>query len=174
MADTERPLIDLQALLSSNSSGEISSQDLRDFLVSVLGGYASIYVQDGAAAQVVNIAPAKLTAFAANGVAAGCTPDAAQDQIMLNTAGRYRVSGTFSLSGTAARTVQLRARIQGLEVAGVGGRCKFNASGEVTKIAFSGIVDAAASDVLTVYAEADVDTTSITVVDGNLSAKRIG
>lgn len=175
MPDTERSRDDLVAILASNAAGEITAQDLRDFLVSALGGYASIYVEDGAVAQTVDQAAAKLTGFAANGAASGCTPDHTQDQIALNTIGRYLVDGTFSLSGTADRTVQLRARLNGLEVAGVGGRCKFNASGDVATLAFGGVVIAAApGDELTVWAEADVDGTSITLVDGNLTAKRIG
>lgn len=172
--DTERALADLIALTPDNTAGLVSNQDLRDMLVSMLGGYASVSVEDGAAAQVVNIAAAQLIAFTINGPSSGCIPDHTDDSIQLNTAGKYLVTGTFSLLGTAARIVQLRARLQGLEVLGMGGRCKFNASGEVTTIAFSGIVTAAAGDHLTVYVEADVDATSITVVDANLSAKRIG
>src|SRR5260221_159259 len=33
MTDTQRPLADLQTLLADNSSGDISAQDLRDFLL---------------------------------------------------------------------------------------------------------------------------------------------
>lgn len=35
MADTRRSLVDLQSLLADNTSGDISAQDVRDFLVSV-------------------------------------------------------------------------------------------------------------------------------------------
>ena len=38
MADTIRTLADLQTLLADNTAGDISPQDVRDFLVSVHGG----------------------------------------------------------------------------------------------------------------------------------------
>lgn len=177
MSDTERSRAALVAILPDNSSGQISAQDLRDLLASVLGGIAGLYVQDGAVAQVINIAPSKLTGFAANspaGATVGATPDHTDDDIEVQVDGIYWVEGSFSLTGTASRTVQLRLALEGTEVPGVGGRGTFNASGGLMTIHFAFPVAASAAQKFTVRAEADVDATSITLVDGSLAIKRIG
>lgn len=174
MADTQRDTAALLALLADNTAGDISAQDLRDTVVSILGGYGAITVQDGAAAQTVNIAPAKLTGFSANGESSNVVPDHADDELNLPVAGVYLVSGSFSFSGTASRTFQLRLRNGGVEVSGIGARVTLNASGDTQSAHFVGIVDCAADDILTVYVEADQDASSLTMIDAALVAKRIG
>jgi hypothetical protein len=174
MADTQRDLAALVALFPDNSSKVITAQALRDFLVSAFGGYGSIYVQDGAAAQTINIAPAKLTGFTVNGTSSNIIPDHTNDQLQVPLAGTYWVEGYFSFSGTAARTLQLRLRKQAAEVDGIGCRAKFNAGGDTVTVSFCGLVTCAASDILTVYAEADVDSSSLTLIDGALVARRVG
>jgi hypothetical protein len=172
MADTQRDLAALLALLADNTAGAISEQDLRDLLVSALGGFGSITVQDGAAALVIGTTPVKLDKFTANGPSSSVVPDHTADSISTPVAGRYLVTGSFSFSGTAARTVQLRLRKQVAEVDGIGCRAKINASGDTVSVSFCGLVTCAASDVLNVYAEADVDATSMTLIDGSLVVKR--
>lgn len=175
MTDTQRDTPTLQALFADNSSGKITAQMVRDLLVSVFGGYGWIYVENGATPQVVNVAAAKLTAFAVNGVPSnGPVPDQANDQITVPLAGDYFAHGEFALSGTAARTVQFQLRKNGVAVAGVRSRAKFDAAGDLLEVSFSGPVTCAANDVLTVFVAADVDGTSITVVDATLSIRRVG
>lgn len=175
MSDTQRDTPSLLALFPDNSSGKITPQMQRDFLVSVLGGYAWIYVENGAASQTVNVAAVKLSAFAANGSPSnGPVPDNTNDQITTVVAGDYFATGEFALSGTAARTVQFQLRKNGAAVPGVRSRAKFDAAGDLLEVSFSGPVTCAANDILTVYAAADVDGTSITVVDATLSIRRIG
>lgn len=174
MPDTQRSTSDLLDLLADNTAGNISPQDLRDVLVSLLGGYGSIYVEDGAVAQTVNIAAAKLTGFAANGESSSIVPDHGDDELNVPVAGTYWVEGHFSFSGTAAGTFQLRLRKQGVEVAGIGCRAKLNATGDAVSVSFAGLVACAAADILTVYAEADADASSLTLIDGALVAKRVG
>ncbi len=175
MSDTQRTTAALQALLADNTSGGITPQVVRDLLVSVFGGYAWIYVESGAVAQTVNIAAAKLTGFAAAGTPSnGPVPDAVNDQITTPIAGDYLVEGDFALTATAARTVQFQLRKNGVAVAGARSRAKFNASGDLLELSFAGLVTCAANDVLTVYAAADVDGSSITLVDGSLIVRRIG
>jgi len=52
MADTRRTLAALQALLADNATGDISPQDLRDFLVSAAPAYGALYVSSAAATTI--------------------------------------------------------------------------------------------------------------------------
>lgn len=57
MADTVRTLAALQALLADNTSGDISAQDLRDFLVSAYHVVQVVTVQSGAVATGSTVLP---------------------------------------------------------------------------------------------------------------------
>ncbi len=175
MTDTQRDTSTLATLLADNSSGRITAQILRDVLVSVFGGYSWIYVESAAVAQVANIAAAKLTAFAVNGTPSnGPVPDAPNDQITTPIAGDYLAEADFALTGTAGRTLQFQLRKNGVAVPGARSRAKFDSAGDLLEISFAGLVTCAANDVLSVYVSADVDTTSITVVDASLVVRRVG
>lgn len=65
--------------------------------------YGEIFVDDGVTAQTVATGTTytKLTFFVTNGTSSGVTPDAANDKITLTKAGKYKVQGSFSFSGTA-------------------------------------------------------------------------
>ena len=51
MADTIRTRASLLTLLADNATGDISANDVRDFLVSTFGVYGAIYIKDGSTAQ---------------------------------------------------------------------------------------------------------------------------
>ena len=175
MADTQRDALTLQGLLGDNVVGAITPQVLRDLLVSAFGGYGWIYVENGGAAQTVNTAAAKLTAFVNNGAPSnGPIPDNANDYLTVPVAGDYMAEFSASFSGTASRTFQLQLRKNGLAVPGVRCRTKLNGTGDVTEVSFVGLVTCAANDQLSVFAAADVDGSSITVVDAALALKRVG
>lgn len=171
MADTERATATLLSLLADNAAGEISAQDLRDALVSCLGGYASIYVIDGAAAQAVSATPTKLTAFAADGPYLGATPAHASDQITIGVTGVYRVDFAATISGDAA-TYTFRLRKNGSAEGTLAAAATLAASA-TGAAAFSGLVSLTANDVLTVYAAAG-GAANLTVSHACLSVKRIG
>lgn len=173
MSDTQRSLAALQTLLADNTTNKISPQYLRDFLVSVCGGYGSIHVQDGATPQSVGTTPAKLTGFVQNGPASGATPDASDDEIAVDVTAAYWAEGHFSFTGTASRTFQIHLRVNGVESSGACGRAKTNTSGELVHVSFSLPVELIAADVVSVWAEADVDASSMTLVDGSLALKRL-
>jgi hypothetical protein len=114
MADTRRTLAAILALLADNTAGDISPQDLRDFVISAMGEYASIYVSGGVTAQTVSGTPAKMTGFAANGISAGATPDHTNDQITIGTAGDYQIDFQLgSFTGTNGSTVTLNIYVNG-------------------------------------------------------------
>lgn len=137
-----------------------------------LTGYAMLYVQDGATAQTIGTAAAKLSAFTAAAASSGMQSDASNDLITVQNPGLYQVSAVFSLLGTAGRTAKLRVRKNDVEVATqAGGNAVLAATAQAC--ALSCQVSCDANDVLTVWAEADVDATSLTVVEGALTPLRI-
>jgi hypothetical protein len=52
MADTRRTVAALQALLADNVAGDISPQDVRDFLVSTAPAYGALYISSPAASTI--------------------------------------------------------------------------------------------------------------------------
>lgn len=171
MADTERSKATLLGLLASNATGAITAQELRDLLVSVLGGYARIYVIDGATPQAVSATPTKIVCFAANGPSAGATPDHANDQITIGTTADYWVEFTASCSGDA-QTYIARLRKNGSAEGTLAAEAKLDASGRAT-LHFAGPVTLAQNDILTVYVEAG-GAANLTVKHGTLAVRRIG
>lgn len=134
-------------------------------------GYSMLYVQDGASAQTIGTTPAKLTAFASAGPTAGAVSSVSQDSITLESAGRYLVSLSFSATGTAGRVAQFWLRRNDVEAPSAPTRVTLAAS-PVTG-ALSAIVECAAGDVLEIFAEADVDATSLTVIDAAFVVARV-
>lgn len=100
MADTVRTRSALLTLLADNTSGAISPQDIRDFLVSVHGVYGSIYHTGTSASSSVSLNDSTWTVldgFSANGESSGTTPDHSSNQITVGTDGIYLVN--WSVSG---------------------------------------------------------------------------
>lgn len=173
MTDTQRSLSTLLDLAADNTSKAISPQDIRDFFVSALGGYGSIYVEAGATPETVGTTPVELAAFAANGAASGVTPDHAGNRLVVLVAGDYLADFNATFTGTASREVRFKLRKNAAEVTGVPrAEQKLDAAGAKTNASFSGVVTCAANDVLEVYAEADVDATSLTIKEATLRVKR--
>lgn len=174
MADTPRSLSTLQTLLAENSNGDISSQDIRDFLVTALGVYGSLTCFEAATEQVDPNTGAKLTCFTANGAAFGTTPDHTNDQITINIAGVYDIAFQVSFSGTSSSEVRFRLRKDGTEQ-NYGCIRKLGTSGDVGSASFLAPgITLAATDVITVYVEMNGATDDLTVVDAQLTVRMIG
>ena len=96
MADTQHTLTQLKALLADNVNGDISPQDIRDFLVTVMGCYGCIYTNSGSGTQSVSSAAAVvLDQFDSDGPndgSSGVESDAANNKIILHIAGTYRIA----------------------------------------------------------------------------------
>lgn len=135
--------------------------------------YAAIYVTDGAAAQSsISTSPAKVTGFAANGPSNDATPDHTNDQITINTTGTYTVSFDCSFSGTTATTFTFKLRNNAVEQNAGCVRSIGTATATGTT-AFDTIITLSASDVLTIYVEADGASKSITPVEMELAVREI-
>lgn len=174
MADTPRSLSALQALLADNTSGDISPQDIRDFLVSSLGVYGSIYCVDAVTQQDNPDTGALLTCFTNNGNANGTTPDHTNDNITIDVAGNYDIYFQASFSGTSGSEFQFKLRKGGVEqnygctrTLGTGGD-----SGSASFLAPA--VSLIVNDIVTIWVEADGATDDLTVKDAQFSVKMVG
>jgi len=175
MADTSRTLAALQALLPDNTSGDVSPQDLRDFLLSVLSGYGTIYVQGASTAQgsITTTPGAKMTGFGGNGESSSdISADHTDDSLTVSVAGKYMVNCQLSFSGTASKTFHFKAHVDGAASL-LGCSRKLGTGGDVGSCSFSGILDLAAAEVVTVYVYSSDGGTSMTLVDGQLTLTRV-
>ena len=177
MADTPRSVSTLQTLLADNTSGQISPQKLRDFLVSSLGIYGSIYVKDGSTQQAsLGSTPVKMTAFANDGHSHGTTTAHASDQITIDVDGKYDVSFQCSFLGSASAEFQFWLRKNAVET-DFGCYRKLGATGDVGSCSFfASAIDLAATDVLTIYVETDDGGTAddMTVKNAQFSVRMVG
>lgn len=172
MADTQRATNALLNLLADNTSGAISEQDLRDALVSVLGGYGSVYVADGVTSQAVTAAAAKLEAFAADGPASGVTPAHADDSLTPLVTADYWVEFGADVSADVGGEFTFELRLNGAAAGGLKSTVELEAAGETRHAGFAGPISLTANDVVTVYVSGAVG--NLTVRHGRLALKRIG
>ena len=63
MADVELSLADILAALADNADWEIDAPDVRQSILSALGGYGGLSVVDGSTPQALSALPEKLTGF---------------------------------------------------------------------------------------------------------------
>jgi len=177
MAETQRSVAAIITRLADNATGNISPEDVRDFLVTALGVYGGMSVLDGATAQTsLGTTPVKLTAFDNDLPSSGVTPDSTTDKdLTVSIPGDYLVHTHLSFSGSNSATVAVRVRVNDVE-GDLGLTRKIGTGGDVGDCGFTGIITLAASDVVTLYVETDDGGGSdqITVVDGQITLQMIG
>jgi len=175
MADTRRAKTALQTLLADNTTGQISAQDLRDFLVTVLGGYGCITLADGSTAQTgLSATPAKITGFDTDGPAVGFTVDSTtNNRITVDIDCACEVALHMSFSGSVGKEFDLHIYKSGVDT-GYGMHCTLDAGGEVQPASCGGLLDCSAADYIEVYISSPDGGTSITPTDMQLIVKQIG
>lgn len=173
MADVRRTKAELLVLLADNAIGSISAQDLRDFLVTAMGGYASIKTVDGVTPQgSISTTPVLLTTWAVDGDANGLTPDHTTDSITIDVSGVYHVDCDISFAGSGTTVFEVHLRVDGVEV-DEGFHRKLGTGGDEGSAGFNGIISLLANEVLTVYIEADGSGKSVTPSDAQLTVNQI-
>jgi hypothetical protein len=174
MADTVRTLAQLQALLPDNVAGDISPQDLRDFLVSVLGVYGAILVTDGVTGQTPGTTPVKLTAFTTNGLARNVVPDHTNDRLTIgaNGAGDYLIIFQSSFSGSNNATFELEFYLNQVATGYKTSR-KLGSAGDVGSASLIGLGSLVDGDEIEIFVDGGAGE-SLTVEDAQLIAVRIG
>lgn len=171
MAETERPFTTLQTLLADNTTKAISPQDLRDAIVSALGGYASIYVDANTTAQAITATPAKLAAFASAGPARGATGDVANDKLTAGVAGDYLLVCRLSLSANTPTELDAALFKGGVALGGFAARAAVGT--DVVNLTISGLASLALADEVDLRLSCSPNA-SVTVRAAHLALKRIG
>jgi hypothetical protein len=173
MADTQKTLAALITLFADNTSGDISPQDLRDFLVSVFGGYGSIYVNGGSTAQTgISGTPAKMTGFAVNGISSGTTPDHTSDNITIITAGDYLINASVSFVGSSSDVFQVEI-YNNTTGTGYAFNRFISAGGDTGSASCNALITCAASDEISLYISSSTGGTSFTPQEASLIVTRV-
>jgi len=171
MAETERTFPALQALLADNTVEAISPQDLRDAIVSCLGGYASMYVSANVIAQAVTAAPAILTAASSAGPARGASADVATDKITIGVAGDYQITFCASLSASAPTVLDVTVYKGGVALGGFAARVAVGT--DVVNVVLNDFATLALADAVDIRV-ACTPNADITARCTHFSVKRIG
>lgn len=169
--DTPRTLLEILALFGNNTTEDISPQDLRDFVVTAMGGYGGLYAT-ASGALTINIAAAKPNIWTGTFPSSGTTPSAADDAIVVAVAGDYVVDVDLAFLGTAAGTFTFQVYKEGAAVTGMVATRTLASATDVTNVSIGGIITCAADDELTVYVSCLVDASSITVKSGQFRVVR--
>jgi hypothetical protein len=166
MSDTQRTRAELLALLADNASGAISEQDLRDVLVSVLGGYGHLFFFTKNV--TANIATQTLSTWG-TGPASGVTLSGAAGTLTVPVDGDYFVSFSATFSGTAGRKVSFSSGALPMTP-----KVKLDSAGDDVAVSWSGIVTLAAATAISILYAADVDWTAVSFTSGSLAVRRVG
>jgi hypothetical protein len=177
MADTRRTKTQILALLADNTTGDISPQDVRDWLVSSWGGYASININNGVTAQVTGgSTPVKFTGFntteGSNGPSNGYTPDKTGSDITIDLDGVVLITCGFAFSGTGNTEFEVYCYKNGVDT-GLGFHRKLGTGGDVGSAGFTGILSVSASDYLELYIETPAGSASMTAENVQFCATQI-
>ena len=177
MADTRRLRSALLALFADNSIGDISAQDLRDYVVTNMGGFGCIHIVDGVTAQAGITTPVIIDVWAANGtVTDGLIPSFSDGWITIDVGGVYKIDFQNSFSGGANVTFQFHLQIDtggGFVEDTEGCHRKMSAGGDVGSSGFVAIKSLSAGDKVAVFVEAD-SSASMTPLDAQFIVHQIG
>jgi hypothetical protein len=139
--------------------------------------YGSIYVSGGSTAQEnIGTTPVLLTAFAANGINNGVTPDHSSDNLTALIAGKYKPQVTLSFTATLSTKWTFTIYKNGATT-GIIGIVETDDVPSAVNIAFGmgRFETVSANDIYTVYVNSDDGgaTADITVTDGAFSLESV-
>ena len=174
MADTVRTRASILALFADNTTGDISPQDLRDFVLSTMGVAAQIYQSAGSAGMSVGTSFLQI-AFGYNGPDENAIADQANDRIQIGASGDgvYLVLGSFSFDGSASTKFTIQASKNGTENASICCEADVNATPDLVSASFTGLMTLAAGDYVTAEVKADGAAKTFTLREGSLTVVRI-
>jgi hypothetical protein len=173
MAETERDFATLQAQLADNTTKAITPLRLRDLMVSALGGFSSLYVDGGSAAQALTGTFSKLTPFDTGGPSRGATADTTNDELTINTAGQYFVTLDLALDATVQTDIDVELRADAVKIVGSGTKRTIAMAPAISALSIAGIFTLAAGQKISVYGKVNPNA-SVTIRHGRFVAKRVG
>jgi len=160
-------------VFKDNSSKAITAQQLRDFVVSVLGEYGHLYKAGAATGFATNTSGVKMSTLDTAGVSGGnVAVTAASNRIVIGTTGTYHVSFTCYLqNASSAGTFGVYLYRNGVD-AGFLAIANVPTSGATT-FSINTMLNLSASDYLEVYVAASSGTPTVTVGYPSLSVRRL-
>lgn len=173
MVDTIRDRTSILALFPDNTTGDISPQDLRDFVVSAWGVYGGIGLTAGAYSQAAGTTPQQLTCFStSSGVAKGVTEDAANDKLTPLSDGVYIGFFSASFSGGNARTFTFEWYVNG-STTGYEMERKMGSGGDIGAGAFFFIGTISANQDVEIYISCDQDAQTVDIKHAQMGLLRL-
>lgn len=174
MVDTAKTKTAIVALFADNEAGDISPQDLRDFVESMHPAYGGCYWSTPAATTITDAATYYL--------AAGTTTETSSHRFTVSSAGRLTYTGapaihlhiacsvSFTIAGTGD-VVALCIAKNGTPQTGSAARRKVGTGTDIGSTALHWDVPMVTNDYIELYvANEDVGSTTITVENGYLFA----
>ncbi len=176
MADIFRTKAELLTLFADNTSGDISEQDLRDFVMSALGGLGSIVVTGGTTTQTVSATPVAVANWSADGINSDVITDYTTGEITIGTTGAYAVFCDLCFEGDGNDTYYFVPYIDtGSGFVDSGAQrlvCTIDAGGHIAHAGMHGQLALNAGDVIKLYVWSTTGGTSLLLREGILSFKR--
>jgi len=175
MAQTIKTRAALIAQLADNTAGAISPEDLRDFLVSIMGVYGSIYTVAGSTTQALTAAtPVQLQEWSGDGPAVGVTPGFATDKVTVDEAGTYEIDFDVSFEGITNAVQEFTLYVNGSPASPAHSCRRKTSNADVGNAGFNCHLTLAAADILSIWVESTLGAPSdITVVEAHLIAHRM-
>ena len=138
--------------------------------------FGGIYSHDNAVAQTVATATeTKVINFDANQDAINVSPDFANNQVVVDKAGKYLAIVTVSFSGTASVDWTFHLRKGATEFDNVHFNRKLGGGGDIGNAGATGIINVAAGDILALYCSHTGGVNKdITIQDCTISILQIG
>ena len=175
MSDTIRSRTDLVALLANNTTGDISPQDLRDFLVTALGGYGGVYTTASSTSPVACVANTERTlpTFDNAMPVSGVVTDTVNGTLTVPIAGDYLSNLSLNLSCDVNNTdIEIKGAINGVATPFIVSR-SFPTANSGGSVSLLGLVAHAANDVLSIRIETN-KTCNVQVISGGFITKIFG
>lgn len=180
MAETATTRSGVLSQFPDNTNGDISPRDLRDFVVSTMGGAACMSFTQQNAIQTLTSTPSQVNWFTDFTVDYGdiLTLSASPDQMVVQSGGDgyYEFDWRIDAEGlVASATYTFALRVNGLEYTRAICEMRVGDNTILAHTGFKAIRSLNDSDIITLWATADNGSPqNITPVNGFLFARRIG
>lgn len=180
MTQDHRTRSQILANFPDNTNGQISPQDLRDFVVSVMGGAAVWSFDREISTYTIGTTPTQVTWFTdltsayGNIVSGNGAPDY-EFEISSEGDGRYEIDWRIDATGLqSGTTYTFSLRVNGLEFSRAKAQMRVADNTILAHTGFRVIRPMNAFDRITIWVEADANGQDLTPVNGFFAIRRVG
>jgi len=177
MPDVSRTAAELDALFADNVTGNISPQDLRDFVESVFQyGCITLLISSGpGVAQTIGTTFVKIDQFSTNGPSSsGITPDHTTDQLAIVKRGDFVAIVSLSVGGDPNVTWQGTLFNNNIDADRAGLDVRIGGGSDIVRATSLDIISLADGDVVDYRMKAGAAGKSFQLQSGSLLLFRVG